>query len=419
LKSLVWALVLLLMITYVFAIIFCQAQSEWTISQGAEAKPEDAIEDLHYWKRLIGSMVALFMTISGGVDWEAVANPLAEIHWIWMGVFIAYVAFTVFAVLNVVTGVFCQSAVESAAQDHEMAVAAATSRKIKDKERFTALFAHMDSDGSGEITLNELEEQMEREDLQIMLNSLELDAHDAIGLFKLLNEDQDETVEVDEFINGCLRLKGTAKSLDIAKMNFAMASLVKHFSCFADEIESSFSKMSAKLEGSIKQQNARLEAKIGAQIDARPQTFTLPVHIPMPTPAPSSAAQDTAKPKPSLFESPPPRSEVASSASKWQRGCEASSSQPTSPAARNLSAQTPSPNRRAGPTSPLAEAVSAAVNVSKQQQPIHTLSSASSFAPNVAAAAAAPSNHRILPETTLVPGAIFTPSGEIDAPFLA
>ena len=68
----------------------------WTAS--AQASEE-------YFGNLGLTMLSLFMSISGGVSWENVISPLKEVSLVWVVVYLFYISFTYFAVLNVVTAV--------------------------------------------------------------------------------------------------------------------------------------------------------------------------------------------------------------------------------------------------------------------------------------------------------------------------
>merc|ERR1719329_1673901 len=72
-----------------------------------------------YWGSLAQAMLALFLSISGGVSWVEIVVPLMKIDMFWLATFLVFDGFVYFAVLNVVTGVFCQSAIESAQKDEE------------------------------------------------------------------------------------------------------------------------------------------------------------------------------------------------------------------------------------------------------------------------------------------------------------
>lgn len=75
-----------------------------------------------YWGSLGTSMLTLYASVTGGVDWDTVGRPIGDISALWMIVFIVYISVTFFAMLNVITGVFCQSAIDSAGHDRELLV---------------------------------------------------------------------------------------------------------------------------------------------------------------------------------------------------------------------------------------------------------------------------------------------------------
>ena len=63
------------------------------------------------------TMFTLFKSISGGINWHEMITPLEDVGFYCVGLFVMFICFTIFAVLNVVTGVFCNSAIENANRD--------------------------------------------------------------------------------------------------------------------------------------------------------------------------------------------------------------------------------------------------------------------------------------------------------------
>ena len=103
-KALFWALLLLGLIIYVFAILFAQAVYDYRVDPANPALPEEAQSASdRYFGTLIRSMIALFMSIAGGVSWEEVITPLMWVSPFWEGCFLFFIAFSYLAVLNVVT----------------------------------------------------------------------------------------------------------------------------------------------------------------------------------------------------------------------------------------------------------------------------------------------------------------------------
>ena len=95
LKSLFWALILLALIVYVFAVLFAQAVDERVRDPAAPDLTErEMLTSRRYYSSLANTMLSLFMSIAGGVSWEEVLAPLRAISDIWVGLFLFYISFT-------------------------------------------------------------------------------------------------------------------------------------------------------------------------------------------------------------------------------------------------------------------------------------------------------------------------------------
>ncbi|CAE7933400.1 Scn11a [Symbiodinium necroappetens] len=127
-SSLLWTLVLLLLLFYSFGVIFTQLVSDYcrelTMSKTGDvnAVPECPSNLGTYWKSVDESMLTLFLAISGGMNWTEALEPLRVVQGIAPYLLILYIIVSVFAVLNVVTGVFCNTAIESAQSDKDIAI---------------------------------------------------------------------------------------------------------------------------------------------------------------------------------------------------------------------------------------------------------------------------------------------------------
>ncbi|CAE7416797.1 Scn11a, partial [Symbiodinium natans] len=150
LRSLFWALVLLALIIYLFSVLLAQAVADYRVESALPERAENAA--VRYYSSLAKTMLSLFMSITGGVSWEEVLEPLEHISSVWVIVFLIYVQFTYFAVLNVLTGVFCQSAVESAQNDHANVVQSMLANKEAHVEKIRALFSKLGAEEEGIIT---------------------------------------------------------------------------------------------------------------------------------------------------------------------------------------------------------------------------------------------------------------------------
>jgi len=71
--------------------------------------------------------------------------------------------------------------------------------------------------------------------VQFYLTALGLDVNDTQRLFELIDENRDGQLELDEFLEGCLRLKGMARSVDVYSLIHQQRQLCKKL----DEIDDS------------------------------------------------------------------------------------------------------------------------------------------------------------------------------------
>eukprot|EP00931_Biecheleriopsis_adriatica_P019446 TRINITY_DN13246_c0_g1_i2.p1 TRINITY_DN13246_c0_g1~~TRINITY_DN13246_c0_g1_i2.p1 ORF type:complete len:604 (+),score=128.85 TRINITY_DN13246_c0_g1_i2:23-1834(+) len=220
LKSLMWAMLLLILIIYVFSIMFTDAAISHLedVSFGeVPFDPQGNEANLHrHFGTLHTSMHTLFRSISGGLTWSDAVSSLVLVGWWWVYLFSLYIAFCCFAVLNVMTGVFCQNAIQGAERDQEMVIASVLADKQKFKSSIEELFSQIDDDGSGQITIDEFEEHFDDQAVRTLFEALELGAADAWTLFRSLDQDGNHRIDSDEFLEGCCHLRGTAKSVDLA-----------------------------------------------------------------------------------------------------------------------------------------------------------------------------------------------------------
>lgn len=161
------------------------------------------------------SLYTLFMSMSGGVSWgDPVAN-LAKAGGHYLAMFIVYEAFTLFAVLNIITGFFVDNAMESQKNDKDQAITNQLKNRAKYIKEFQSIFDEIDEDKSGDITFDELHDNMHNARLRVYLAHLNIDIDKAWDIFRLLDTGNDGSVSMEEFVVGCLKLRGPAKTTDI------------------------------------------------------------------------------------------------------------------------------------------------------------------------------------------------------------
>lgn len=222
--SLMWTLLLLLILWYVFSIIFTEMVIDHcrrltiNATNDPNAVPECPELLALYWSNVIDSMHTLFMAITGGIDWSVAYEPLKPVSPMAIALMNLYVVIGFFTLLNVITGVFVNQAIESASADKELAALKQAQNRLSQVNQLTDIFQEFEGDGALNIT--DVEAALESDRLSAFMESMGISTDDVWTLFMLIDDDGSGFVEMEEFVSGCMQLRGPAKSMQIAKMSY-------------------------------------------------------------------------------------------------------------------------------------------------------------------------------------------------------
>jgi len=135
--------------------------------------------------------------------------------------FYSYMAVACFVLMNLVTAIIVENAMQSSANDREHVLQEKASKQRKDLNELKALFALMDSDGSGTLSWGEFQESFGDETMCKKWMLLDFLPEECKELFSLL-DDGDGEIETNEFFEGLTRMKGHAQSKDLYRLQKAV-----------------------------------------------------------------------------------------------------------------------------------------------------------------------------------------------------
>jgi len=223
--SLCWTLALLVLLFYSFGIVFTQLVMDYCRDEAVRstgdvnAQPVCPNNVAFYWASVPESMLTLFTAITGGMNWEDAMASLRLISPLAASCFVFYIAIAVLAVVNVVTGVFCSTAMESASADKEIATMKQLQRKNAQVADLRRVFQEIVTE-ENLVNLQEFQNAMNLPRFANFLESMGISTEDIAILFTVIDADRSGLIDLDEFVQGCMQLHGPAKSLQLAKMSF-------------------------------------------------------------------------------------------------------------------------------------------------------------------------------------------------------
>jgi len=244
------AVITLMIMIFMFSVVFVQAASDYIRDANSDDSHVPVL--LEHFSSIPMAVLSLFMSISGGVDWWLLAHALLQISVHYCLLFVVFELVSVLAVLNIITGIFVNDALEMARMDRDMLTQLEKEDSKKFLAQLTNVFHVIDRQGTGTISLAEFTAAMNDEDLRITLAVLELTVHDAESFFKVLDIDQTNTVDIEKFIVGCMRLRGKAGNIPlelmIQEVKLFQKSMVTKIKSKMDRIESALERLCMHFE---------------------------------------------------------------------------------------------------------------------------------------------------------------------------
>merc|ERR1740121_540705 len=160
-------------------------------------------------------MMVLFMTIAGGIDWKDIYAHWSKLDPLYGCVFVIYVSIMIFGVLNVVVATFIKATMENVARNRTQLIFQEMEKLEDYAQKVGQFFMEADANDSGTLSWEEFQAHMAEPRVKAFFQALELDTSQAHKLFELLDVDGDNQVSIEEFQAGCMRLRGTARNVDL------------------------------------------------------------------------------------------------------------------------------------------------------------------------------------------------------------
>jgi len=221
--SMVWTGVLILAITYLFGIMFVQACAAYLQqdSDSIDRKVDERIRQ--YWNSAVKAMLSLYMASLGGQDWELIVEPLASVGLggAYYFFFLVYIAVFVFVIMNVVGSIFFESLLTHADKDQQLTIEMQMEQKEDYIHRLQTLYKLLNDDSSGEISYDEFCAHVDSPHMHAFAESLQIEIGDARQFFLDISDQGTRAVDMDAFVVGCIKLKGSAKSVDLCELKYA------------------------------------------------------------------------------------------------------------------------------------------------------------------------------------------------------
>jgi len=212
LVSLFWSVIMLFLILCIFGMIFVQAAG--TVLEKDEGADAELL--MKNFGSVETAIFTLYCAAFAADDWIVYYEAAELLGAFYPGLFLLYMAFIQISLLNVLTGIFVENAMKLAQPDRDRKSLERRQEEILIQRELCRLSVEMDTDATGTISKGEFTDFLQRGKLRAQLSVLGLDIQDAEIFFEVLSHASDGgEVLIEDFVRGCMRLKGLATSIDM------------------------------------------------------------------------------------------------------------------------------------------------------------------------------------------------------------
>jgi len=224
-RAIAWSWFLLIIIIYLFALLITFISEEYVW---------DPDMDLYFgtvWK----SWFTMFQVVTTE-GWPDIARITMRHNWLMFLLFFTFLSFSTFSVLNVVVGIFVEGTIAAARKHEEESAMSAKIGHKKEVAVMKAIFMAADTDGSGYLTREELEETQDNPELLAKLKDLQIDLQGLHGWFDLLDYDGSGKVDADEFVQSMLAARGPPTKKDLLETCLGLRKVTKNVRANISEV---------------------------------------------------------------------------------------------------------------------------------------------------------------------------------------
>lgn len=210
---------------YLFSIVTVQGMMNYLESDAGMLADDELRDDiLKYFGSVLQTMMTYHMSTSGGNDWGQYYEVLSAASRSSAAILVFVAAFTQIALLNIMTGVFVESAMKIAQPDQQLIALEQRMADMQESNTIRELLQEMDIDCSGTISWKEFERIASDARISASLAVLGLDVKDARLMFDMLSEvDGRPDIDLGFLLGACMKMRGPATSLDLQVMAYKLA----------------------------------------------------------------------------------------------------------------------------------------------------------------------------------------------------
>jgi hypothetical protein len=217
--------IMLAMFFSIFAIFFVQGIT--TYLEDSTSVDEKLLASFQNdFGSVSNTMLSLFMSVTGGQDWVEFHSTVAAVGASYNFLFVFFIGFSSIAFLNVITGVFAEKALSLASPTNDELMVRRKEKEMRDAKELLSLLHQVLGSCISSLNTEAFEHLLSHPEVVKYLEIRGLKPCSARRFFTLLLEiHHTDTVDVSTFVSACIKLDGTASSIDLHVLSAELKSM--------------------------------------------------------------------------------------------------------------------------------------------------------------------------------------------------
>jgi len=222
---LAWSTLLLTAFMMVFSLVFMQGTTQYLIV--TEDVPDDVKRMLLIrFGSVKASMVSLLQSVTGGVDWGSIYTSLLMVGPVYASIFVFFVVFFLMSFFNITTSLFVDQALKLSRPDHEVRMLEKWREDVMVANDLKVTIAKLDTNENGLVTREEWLRMADTPEVRAYFEIADLEIRDANEFFDtVVSLTGSNEIDIDSFVEGCMKVKGGATSVDLQVLLFQVRDL--------------------------------------------------------------------------------------------------------------------------------------------------------------------------------------------------
>jgi hypothetical protein len=212
LSNFFWSMVMLAGMFFICSLALVQIVTEHAIDSGGYITT-DMVET---FGSVAQTMLTLYQACT--IDWSKGYTLISETGVVGAIVYLLFIAFAQFALINIITGIFVESAMSSLSPSSEVLALEKARQEGDHAKELEELCLRVDADHTGKLTVEQFSEGIHRGRIPLLLSLLGMNKHHVLELFSNMSrmaEDDNGQVDIADFVSTCMLMKGHATNFDL------------------------------------------------------------------------------------------------------------------------------------------------------------------------------------------------------------